>query len=87
MVRRKLSDPAAPLSRFHLRVQQHSHGTLLAAKVCNRTQPLVKSQPDPGKSDRHAKGERKDHTDRCALTQYHEAFGDGVPDHGGHIPS
>jgi hypothetical protein len=87
MVSRKFSNPSSPLARLYLWMQQHGHGALLAGEVCNRTQPLVEGQANPGKSDRYPKGERQDHADRCALTQYHEAFGDGVPNHGGHIPS
>jgi hypothetical protein len=68
-------------------MQQYRYGALLAREIRNRAQPPVESQADPGKRNWHPEGERQNHTDRRTFTQNDKAFGDGVPNHGGHIPS
>ena len=84
---RKFRDPSSPFSRLQLWMQQHRHGAFLARQVCNRAQPPMDGQSDPGKSDWHTEGESQDHADRCALTQNNQSFGNRVSDQGGHIPS
>jgi hypothetical protein len=82
-----VGDPPLPLPFVKSRMKEDRYRARLTGESDHRSQPMADGQTHSGERNRYGKHKRKHQTDSAPLAQQEPSLGNGVRNHGGHIPS